>query len=82
MRAGSERKYEVYFFVADVIGEKGKPTTTEAGELACVLNWFDDRKILQILNDQIKEIRLDDYPAHFNCRTHLIAFERYLKMKE
>ena len=80
-RARNITKYEVEFFVSHVIGSKGSPTTQEKGELACVLSWLTEEEVVDILEKQISEIREDDYPAHFNCRTHLAAFKKYRETK-
>lgn len=81
-RANSMKKYEIRFFVAKVLGEKGVPTSTAPGELACAISWLTETKILRILEEQMLHIRADDYAAHFNCPTHLEAFNKYLGMKK
>lgn len=81
-RARDSRKYDIYFFVAKVTGEKGFPTTTQADELACEVRWLslDDMKsqLLELINwlpqDQY-------YQTNFNARTHLAALEKYLESK-
>ena len=80
-RAKNQTVYDVDFFVGRVVGEKGMPTTTETGELACSLSWLSEKEVLEILEEQIAHIRADDYPAHFNCRTHLVVFKKYLESK-
>ena len=80
-RAKSATKYDVYFFVGRVVGEKGVPTTTEAGELACTVSWSTEEEVLKILEEQMDTIRKDDYPAHFNCPTHLVVFKKCLQEK-
>lgn len=81
-RAQDGKKYEVHFFIAHVIGEKGTPTTTEAGELSCTLTWEKEDDLEKILEQQLRTIPLDEYPSQFNCRTHLGAFKKYLEGKE
>ena len=81
VRAKAEVQYNVTFFVGAVVGEKGNPTTIQAGELACVINWVTEDEVLTTLEEQIAHIREDDYPAHFNCRTHLLVWKRYLEKK-
>ncbi len=80
-RAQDKKKYEVHFFVAHVIGEKGRPTTTQAGELACVLTWETKEAIGEILVQQLHTIPLDEYPSQFNCRTHLGVWRKFLEEK-
>ena len=79
-RAKNMTKYDVHFFVGRVIGEKGLPTTTDRGELACVVDWLPNDEVLAILEAQMSTMREDDYPAHFNCPTHLAVFKKYLEM--
>ena len=81
LRAKSITKYDVHFFVGKVIGEKGLPTTTQEVELACTISWLAPGEILKVLEEQMGTIRGDDYPAHFNCPTHLKAFKKYLEEK-
>ncbi len=81
-RAKSATKYDVHFFVGDVVGVKGVPTTKEAGELACTISWLTPDEVLKVLEGQMKTIREDDYPAYFNCSTHLVVFRKYLEEKD
>ena len=80
-RAASAKKYEIYFYVAMVVGEKGAPTTTSKGELACLLSWQSEEEVKKILEYQWKRIPKDDYPSQFNTRSHCAAFEKYLSEK-
>lgn len=80
-RAKNMTKYDVHFFVGKVVGEKGTPTTREAGELACTINWLTKEEVLTTLEEQMHTMRDDDYPAHFNCPTHLAMFKKYLEEK-
>lgn len=70
--------YQVYFYVCEVVGEKGKPTTKQKGELACKLTWHTEGEVWSILESQIEAILQDHYAAQFNCRTHRDVFKRYL----
>lgn len=80
-RAKNATKYDVHFFVGRVVDEKGAPTTTEEGELACVINWLTEEEVLKVLEEQMGAIHEDDYPAHFNCLTHLEVFKKYMKAR-
>ncbi len=80
-RAKNRTKYDVHFFVGRVIGEKGTPTTKDRGELACTIEWLTEEETLNVLEKQMSTIREDDYPAHFNCPTHLAVFKKYLEEK-
>lgn len=79
LRAEQVKKYEIYFFVARNIGEKGVPTTTQENELNIIVDWLPKEKINLIFENQISSIPKDDYPAQFNCRTHLEVFKKYLE---
>lgn len=81
-RARDRKKYEVYFYVAKVMGDKGAPTTTSPGELKCILTWEIEANLLSILESQISHIPLDEYLSQFNCRTHLLAFKKFLKINK
>lgn len=78
-RAKPAQRYDIYFFVAKVIGEKGSPTTTQKDEQGAILKWLSPEEILTILESQIHEIKDDEYIPHFNCRTHLAALKEYLE---
>lgn len=78
-RAENIKKYDIHFFIARIVGEKGRPTSTQAGELACILSWLNKDQVLEILQTQVSQIRKDDYAAHFNCRTQLAAFKKFLE---
>ncbi len=78
-RAKSTQRYDVYFFVAKVVGEKGERTTTQEDEQGATLKWLSPEEILTTLESQIHNIKDDEYAPQFNCRTHLDAFRGYLK---
>ncbi len=78
-RAKIAKRYDIYFFVAKVVGEKGKPTTTQKDEQGAIIKWLSPEEILATLESQIDEIKDEEYAPHFNCRTHLEAFKKYLK---
>lgn len=77
-RAKTSKKYEIHFFIAKVIGEKGEPTTTQQDELDIKIEWFPKDKVLSILESQIGTLSKDVYMPHFACRTHLAAFQKFL----
>ncbi len=80
-RAQDAKKYEIYFYVAKVVGEKGAPTTTSKSELACILSWQSEEEVKKILENQWGRIPNDDYPSQFNTRSHYEAFERCFSEK-
>ena len=67
------RHQKTVFFLAFVVGKKGKPTTKQVDESNLVTNWYDIEEALNILEKQVSEIPFEDYHACFNVRTHLIA---------
>lgn len=78
-RAKSSQRYDVYFFVTKVIGEKDEGTTTQKDEQGAILKWLSPDEILTMLESQMHEIKDNEYAPHFNCRTHLAAFKKYLE---
>ncbi len=81
-RASIAKKYEVHFFVARVVGEKRIPLTEEIDELDSIPIWETAENVENILEEQIAVIPDDEYAVHFNCRTHLVAWKRYLELLE
>ena len=81
-RARDKKVYEIYFFVAHVIGEKGVPTTKDEGELACELTWLHKDEVLSLLEGQVKKSMQHSYAAQFNMRSHLAVFEKYRQESE
>lgn len=77
-RAKSAQRYDVYFFVANVIGEKGLRTTTQKDEQGATILWLTSDEILEKLESQIHEVKDGEYAPQFNCRTHLEAFRKFL----
>lgn len=70
--------YEVVFFLAKVVGEKGAPTTTQEDELKGVeLLWLPKEEIFKILKSQIDIKDENEYAFCFNARSHFQAFEEY-----
>ena len=75
------KKYDITFFIAEVIGEKGTPTTTQIDELGIKIEWLPAEKIYSILENQIHTLAKDVYMPYFACRTHLAAIREYIKNK-
>lgn len=82
LRSKMSKRYEIHFFIARVIGKKGKPTTTQSDELNIKIEWLPKEKIISILESQIENLSKDVYMPHFACRTHLAAFNEYLKLQK
>lgn len=82
-RARDSQKYDTYFFVAKVVGEKGVPTTMQADELACEVKWLFPEEVRENFLKLIDFLPQDQYyQTNFNSRTHLAALEKYLEMKK
>lgn len=73
-RAEDAKKYELTYFTAKVVGEKSIPTSTQDDESGIVVVWFSKEKTKQVLEQQLYTIPENDYPAQFNLRTHLAAY--------
>jgi ADP-ribose pyrophosphatase YjhB (NUDIX family) len=81
-RAQTAKKYEIHFFIACTIGEKGNPTTSNITELEAVTLWETKESVLALLEGQMDEdLPVEEYALHFNSRTHLKAFRLFLEMK-
>lgn len=80
-RAKDGRKFEIYFYVAKVFGDKYNPTTTQEDELAVITKWMTEDEVDQQLTNQVSLISKDWYQRQFNSRTHLAAFKRYINLK-
>jgi ADP-ribose pyrophosphatase YjhB (NUDIX family) len=65
------RHQYAHFFIAEVVGEKRTPQTTQADELGVVVEWHTLADAITILEKQKNEISFEDYNACFNVRTHL-----------
>ena len=78
-RAHQAKKYEVHFFVAQVIGEKGSPTTTEASEMETEIIWATKEEVLRILEEQLDDVPEEEYALTFNSVTHFDAFQKFLE---
>lgn len=81
-RAKDAKKYEVEFFVANVVGEKGEPITTQEDEQGLPVDWFSQDEVLSVFEKQLLPIDMSLYIPHFNRRTHLAAFKEYLKLQK
>ncbi len=79
LRVKDERKFDTHFFLAKIIGEKGERTTTQESELSTQVRWLSLQEVADLLRNQIDRIPEEYYQSHFNSRTHLAAFEEYLK---
>ncbi len=73
------KKYEIYFFIAKVVGEKSTPTSKQENEQGMVIEWFSRGKVLSILETQEVSLAKDVYMPYFACRTHLAAFKKFLE---
>ena len=78
-RARLAKQQEIHYFVAQVIGEKGEPTTTEEDEKSVLCIWCTQDKVASLLHDQIAHIPEADYVMQFNARTHFAALQKFLQ---
>ncbi len=74
------KKYIVTFFVAEVLGDKGIPTTTQSDEKDMVIEWLSKERVLAVLENQEKSLPSGVYTPFFASRTHLAAFKKYLEL--
>ncbi|MFA5132433.1 MAG: NUDIX domain-containing protein [Candidatus Paceibacterota bacterium] len=76
------KKYEVHFFVAHVIGEKGIPTTTQENEQGVTIEWLSKEIISTRLATQEATLAQDVYMPYFATRTHFSALQKFLETCE
>ncbi len=70
-RAKIGRRQETHFFLANVVGEKGVPDTTQHDEQGMQTEWHSLEDTVALLEKQVSEISFESYNACFNVRTHL-----------
>jgi ADP-ribose pyrophosphatase YjhB (NUDIX family) len=80
-RAQTAKKYEVHFFVAQVTGEKGSPSTEDRDEQSLVLSWETIGTVQDVLESQIESIPQEEYATHFNARLQLEAFRKFMEIR-
>lgn len=59
------------FLLAEVVGKKGVPETTQKDEQGIVVEWHTLEGAIALLEKQKAEIPPEEYNACFNVRTHL-----------
>jgi 8-oxo-dGTP pyrophosphatase MutT (NUDIX family) len=74
------RYQKTYFLLADVVGEKGLPQSTQEDEQGIQTDWYSLEEAILLLEKQTKEIPLESYHSQFNVRTHLAALREYQKI--
>ena len=78
-RAKTIRRQETHFFLTQIVGEKGKPTTTQADEQGIEVDWCDLDEVTETLKNQVKTISFKSYHSCFNVRTHLAVLLEFQK---
>jgi ADP-ribose pyrophosphatase YjhB (NUDIX family) len=78
-RAQVGRQQETHYFLAKVLGDKGKPETTQEDEQGIEVEWFTLDEALARLESQIETIPLKSYHACFNVRTQVVVLKEYKK---
>ena len=74
------RHQQTHFFLAYVIGEKGKPETTQDDELGIEVDWCELDDAIILLEKEIIEIPPASYHSCFNVRTHLVVLKELKKL--
>lgn len=70
-----QRHQETHFFLAGVVGEKGKPSSLQEDEQGMVVEWYTLPNAIALLQKEAKEIPFESYHSCFNVRTHLAVLE-------
>lgn len=76
------RKYEIVFFVAKVLGEKGLPSSKEEDEQNIKIIWVTLNEAINILKQQMERPIDGEYSFRFNVISHLAALETFLGKNE
>jgi len=76
-----KRRQETHFFIAAVIGEKGKPLTTQEDEQGIMITWQTLDEAVDLLEKEVKEIPFDSYHSCFNVRTHLAVLKELKRLR-
>ncbi|KKW39395.1 MAG: leucyl-tRNA synthetase, partial [Candidatus Peribacteria bacterium GW2011_GWB1_54_5] len=58
-RAKVVKQYQIHYFIARVVGQKGVPTTVQEDELAVQFGWYPIDKVRSLLEEQIPRIPLN-----------------------
>ena len=66
------------FFTANIIGEKGAPTTTQEDELNIKIKWLDVEEVLTQLKNQTLFRHPEWYQRQFNSHSYFAAVSKYL----
>ncbi|MCX6755514.1 MAG: NUDIX hydrolase [Candidatus Nomurabacteria bacterium] len=81
-RAQIERHQQTHFFLAHVVGEKGKPETTQNDEQGIEVDWYELDSAIALLEKEVIEIPFLSYHSCFNVRTHLVILRELKKLAE
>ncbi len=76
-----KRRQETHFFLATVVGEKGKPLTTQENEQGIMVTWQTLDEAVDLLEKEVKEIPFDSYHSCFNVRTHLAVLKELKRLR-
>lgn len=78
-RVKKSGRQETHFFLANVVGEKGEPQTTQEDEQGIKIGWYGLEEAISLLEKQVKEISFESYNSCFNVRTHLVVLKQLKK---
>lgn len=70
-----QRHQTTHFLLANVLGEKGLPQTTQEDEQGMQVEWYGLDEALKLLERQVVDISPESYHSCFNVRTHLVALK-------
>lgn len=80
VRNRKAQNYEIEYFVAELVGKKGVPTSTQADEKEVSVGWLSPEELYEGFKNQLSRLPSETYVMKFSARTHLAAFERFLKV--
>ncbi len=79
-RAQIGRRQETHFFLAHLVGEKGKPQTTQDDEQGIEVDWYRLEDSITLLEKEVLEISPMSYHSSFNVRVHLVVLKELKKL--
>lgn len=76
-----KRHQETHFFLANVVGEKGEPMTTQKNEQDIKIVWRALGEAIELLEDEMENMSYESYHSCFNVRTHLAVLKELKKIE-
>lgn len=76
-----KRHQETHFFLVNVVGEKGEPTTSQENEQDIKILWCTLDEAIKLLEGEMEDMSHESYHSCFNVRTHLAVLKELKKIE-